>query len=232
MRDITYDQQTLNSSNPVARYAHRTRMRLALAFLADLCPNSGTVVEFGAGPGHFLHTLGETRSDITLIGYDPFMAPAYPEVRYAESLDTIETGSVDVLAGFEVCEHMYPDELESLLVDAARILKPGGTFIVSVPIMYGLSIIPKVLNWMMRGRTLKTGYTSAEVLKSIVGIRVPRADNLRIAHKGFDFRELREIIATRFPVDRAYHSPLSFLPWWMSSQYFMICDKTSPSKHA
>ena len=117
MRDITYDQQTINSSNPLACYAHRTRMRLALAFLADRCPTSGTVVEFGAGPGHFLPPSGGAIGPQT-DRLRPIQGARVPggEVRRI----MIETGSVDVLAGFEVCQHMYPDELDSLLVDATR----------------------------------------------------------------------------------------------------------------
>jgi hypothetical protein len=110
-----------------------------------------------------------------------------------------------------------------LLVDATRILKPGGALVISVPIMYGLAIAPKVLNWMIRSRTLKAEYTLAEVLKAMVGIRVSRPQNLRTTHKGFDFRELRELVAGRFASDSAHHSPVPHAPWWLSSQYFMIC---------
>jgi 2-polyprenyl-3-methyl-5-hydroxy-6-metoxy-1,4-benzoquinol methylase len=223
MREISYDQQTVNSSNPLARFAHRTRMSLAIDLVNKLCARCATVVDFGAGPGLFLHTLGEARPDITLIGHDPYMAPTFPEVKYAESLASVEPGSVDVLTAFEVCEHLYPEELDQLLADAARILKPRGALVISVPIMYGLAIAPKVSNWMIRGRTFKSEYSAAEVLKAMVGIRVARPANLRTTHKGFDFRELRTIVAGRFDIDAVHHSPMPNVPWWMSSQYFMIC---------
>lgn len=223
MRNLSYDQQTANSANPLARYAHRKRMSLALKLVALHCPNSATVVDFGAGPGLFLHVLGEGRPDIKLVGYDPFVSPDYAEVRYTESLHLIAPGSVDVLTAFEVCEHLYSHELENLLADAARMLRPGGTLVISVPIMYGFAVVPKVLNWMIRGRTLKTDYTGADVLRSAVGIRVSRPENPRFTHKGFDFRELRKIVAAKFQVHDVYHSPVRFNPWWLSSQYFMIC---------
>jgi len=57
----------------------------------------------------------------------------------------------------------------------------------------------------------------------MVGIRVPRPANLRVTHKGFDFRELRTIVGQRFAIDAVHHSPMPHVPWWMSSQYFMIC---------
>src|ERR1700730_12063621 len=150
MRDISYEQQTVNSTNPLARFAHRSRMELALTLTNCLCPADATVVEFGSGPGHFLHNFGEMRPDVRLVGYDPYMSPLHPEIRYAESMRTLDDASVDILATFEVCEHLYPHEIDELLADATRILKPDGTLIISVPIMYGLAVFPKVLNWMWR----------------------------------------------------------------------------------
>ncbi|WP_244848789.1 bifunctional 2-polyprenyl-6-hydroxyphenol methylase/3-demethylubiquinol 3-O-methyltransferase UbiG [Caballeronia sp. SL2Y3] len=223
MREISYEEQTVNSINPLARFAHRTRMTMATELVTGLCPARGTVLDFGAGPGLFLHTLGESRRDITLIGHDKFMAPAFAEVKYAESLDTVASQSVDVLTAFEVCEHLYPREVDALLDDAARILKTDGALVISVPIMYGLAIAPKVSNWMIRSRTLKSEYTPAELLKAMIGMRVSRPANPRTTHKGFDFRELRELVSERFVVDAVHTSPVRHAPWWVSSQYFMVC---------
>ncbi|WP_206998870.1 class I SAM-dependent methyltransferase [Trinickia mobilis] len=227
MRDISYEEQTVMSSNPLARYAHRTRMAVALELVSQHCPQYGTVVDFGSGPGLLLHVLGELRRDIVLIGYDPYMSPVHPEVRYADSMHMIDEASVDVLTAFEVCEHLYAHEVDQLLADALRILKPGAPFIVSVPIMYGLATIPKVMNWMMRQRTLRTEYSLGEILMSVAGVPVTRPENPRITHKGFDFRELRDTIATQLSIERVRHSPASWLPWWLSSQYFIICRKSS-----
>ncbi|WP_250508973.1 methyltransferase domain-containing protein [Caballeronia sp. GACF4] len=223
MREISYEEQTVKSGNPLARYAHRTRMNMAIDMVTGLCAKRGTVVDFGAGPGLFLHTLGEARPDVTLVGHDPYMAPTFPEVKYAESLNNVTPQSVDVLTAFEVCEHLYDNELAMLLDDAARILKPSGALVISVPIMYGLAIAPKVSNWMLRSRSFKSEYTPSEVLKSMVGMSVSRPINPRITHKGFDFRELRDLVSVGFDIDAVHMSPVPHMPWWLSSQYFMIC---------
>jgi 2-polyprenyl-3-methyl-5-hydroxy-6-metoxy-1,4-benzoquinol methylase len=223
MREISYEEQTVKSGNPLARFAHRTRMNMAIDLVTNLCANSGTVVDFGAGPGLFLHTLGEARPDVTLVGHDPYMAPTFPEVKYAETLDNVPARSVDVLTAFEVCEHLYANELDTLLQDASRILKPRGALVISVPIMYGLAIAPKVTNWMIRSRSLKSEYSTAELIKAMVGIPVARPLDPRTTHKGFDFRELRAIVSERFVIDAVHLSPVPHLPWWVSSQYFMIC---------
>ncbi|TDN70850.1 methyltransferase domain-containing protein [Paraburkholderia sp. BL10I2N1] len=223
MRDISYEQQTVNSSNVLARYAHRTRMAVALRLTNQHCPEFGTVVDFGSGPGLLLLMLGELRRDVRLVGYDPYMSPLHPEIRYAESMHMLDDESVDVLTAFEVCEHLYAHEIDQLLEDAARIMKPDGTFIISVPIMYGFAIVPKVLNWMWRHRKTHTEYHIEEILLSMVGVRVIRPQNPRTTHKGFDFRNLRDTVAKRFTVEHVRHSPFSWLPWWLSSQYFFIC---------
>lgn len=223
MRAISYEEQTVKSGNPLARFAHRTRMTMAIDLVAGVCPTYGTVVDFGAGPGLFLHMLGEARPDVTPVGYDPYMEPTYPELKYVESVESIAAHSVDVLTAFEVCEHLYDNELHALLEDAVRVLKPNGALVISVPIMCGLAIAPKVANWMIRSRSLRSEYTPAEVLKAMVGMRVSRPRNPRTTHKGFDFRELREVVRERFCIDAVHMSPVPNFPWWLSSQYFMIC---------
>ncbi|WP_244815964.1 bifunctional 2-polyprenyl-6-hydroxyphenol methylase/3-demethylubiquinol 3-O-methyltransferase UbiG [Caballeronia sp. Lep1P3] len=223
MREISYEEQTVNSGNPLARFAHRSRMSMAIELVTGLCARRGTVADFGAGPGLFLHALGQARPDITLIGHDMFMASAFPEIKYAESLGSVAAKSVDVLTAFEVCEHLYDNELDALLDDAARILKPGGALVISVPIMYGLAVGPKVSNAMIRSRTLKSEYSATELLKAMAGIRVSRPPNPRTTHKGFDFRELRDTVRERFDIDAEKMSPVPHAPWWMSSQYFMVC---------
>ncbi|HEY2000471.1 class I SAM-dependent methyltransferase [Paraburkholderia sp.] len=202
-------------------------MVVALDLAKRICPQRATVVDFGAGPGLFLHSLGQARNDIKLIGHDPFVAPAYPEIKYAESFTHIDDASVDVLTAFEVCEHLYPHEIEQLLDDATRVMKPDASLIISVPIMYGFAVIPKVLNWMWRHRKTRTEYNVEEVLLSTIGTRVVRPENPRDTHKGFDFRELRETVGARFTVSQVRHSPIAWMPWWLSSQYFMICRKAS-----
>ncbi|MEU1405204.1 methyltransferase domain-containing protein [Streptomyces sp. NPDC005728] len=223
MREISYEEQTVGSGNPLARFAHRARLKKGIDLVAGVCAERGTVVDFGAGPGLFLHMLGEVRPDVTLVGHDPYMAPTYPELKYAESLDSVASDSVHVLTAFEVCEHLYDEEVDALLKDASRILNESGALVMSVPIMYGLAIAPKVSNWMIRSRSLRSEYSPSEVLKAMVGRRVTRPQNPRTTHKGFDFRELREVVSERFYIDAVHLSPVRHAPWWLSSQYFMIC---------
>ncbi len=228
MRDITYEEQTIRSSNPLARYAHRERLAKGLQ-LADLYSGEGSVVvDFGTGQGEFLHRLRQIRPDISLIGHDRYMSPLYPEIRYVESMQSIADVSVDTFTAFEVCEHLHTHELAQLMVDVQRVIKPDGTFIISVPIMYGASVVPKVLNWMARHREWRTDYTFFEVLKSTAGFKVARPADPRVTHKGFDFRELIFVVREWFEIRQIEYSPVASLPWWLSSQCFFICNKAEP----
>ncbi len=69
----------------------------------------------------------------------------------------------------------------------------------------------------------RDAYTPGEVFKAMMmGIPVTRPENPRTTHKGFDFRELRLTVSDRFVVDAVHLSPVPHMPWWVSSQYFMI----------
>lgn len=41
-------------------------------------------------------------------------------------------GCADVVTAFDSLEHLLPDEVDAVLDEIARILKPGGTFIASI----------------------------------------------------------------------------------------------------
>lgn len=226
MRDISYEEQTIRSANPLARYAHRERLAKGLR-LTDLFSSEGSVViDFGSGQGEFLHRLGQMRPDVSLIGYEPYMSPLYPEIRYVESMQKIADASVDVFTVFEVCEHLHAHEISELMADARRVMKPDGTLVVSVPVMYGAAVVPKVLNWMVRQRKWQTEYTLFELLKSTAGFTVARPPNLRSTHKGFDFRELICEVSRWFEIRQIEFSPIALLPWWLSSQCFLMCRQS------
>jgi tRNA G46 methylase TrmB len=73
---ISYDRQTINSSNPIARFAHRARIRKSLTLAKKLAPAGATIVDFGAGTGTFLSSLGDERPDVSLFAVEPYMPRA------------------------------------------------------------------------------------------------------------------------------------------------------------
>ena len=55
---------------------------------------------------------------------------------------------------------------------------------------------------------------------SLTGRPAPRPDDIRVSHKGFDFRALLARVGERFDVSDVSRCPFPALPWWCNSQVF------------
>jgi SAM-dependent methyltransferase len=220
---VSYERQTVDSPNPIARFAHRSRVAKSVALAEKYLPQEGTVVDFGAGTGLFLSRLGDKRRDAGLYAIEPFMPPATdPRIHYVPDFPALRL-EADLITAFEVCEHLLDDEPEKFLADAERSLKASGKLIVSVPIMIGGALLMKEVNKALLNRR-GLEYSASELVAGMFGGAVARPAGNRWTHKGFDYRELRKIIACRFVIEREILSPLP-LPWWANSQIFFICRK-------
>ncbi len=221
---VSYERQTRESPNPLARFAHRFRHTYGTEFLATLAPSGGSVVDFGAGTGALLQSLGDCRPDLATIAVEPYMPVTEFDGRVVASLDDVEAQSVDVLAAFEVCEHLPDQDVERFLVDAERVLRDDGRLVISVPIMVGPVVLLKVSNraWLNRGRS---EYSVRELGRALVGRDVPRPSDRGPTHKGFDFREFDKRVQASFRRCGVVRSPMRRLPWWANSQVFTTYQK-------
>ena len=219
-RTVSYAAQTLESPNPIARYAHRRRYEASFARVTSEVRDGGTVLDFGCGQGDFLNTLADLRPDLTLIGFDP--ESGHEADRYApvDDVDAVPPGSVDLVCCFETLEHLDDDEIASFLDAAGRVLVPGGEILVSVPVIGGPPLLLKEANRAILFRR-RSDYSARELLAaSFAGRPAPRPDDIRVSHKGFDFRGLLAKLGDRFEVREVTHSPFAALPWWLNSQVF------------
>jgi len=220
---VSYDRQTINSPNPLARFAHRKRVAKSVALAEKYLPQKGVVVDFGAGTGLFLSALGDRRPDATLYAIEPFMPPATDSlIHYIPNFELLKLNP-DVISAFEVCEHLTDAETEQFLSNAQHSIKAHGKLIVSVPIMVGGALLLKELNRSILFRRL-SDYSVSDLLAGLLGRTVERPTNRGPTHKGFDFRWLREKLRERFIIEDEILSPLP-LPWWANSQAFFICRK-------
>lgn len=226
MRDVPYEQQTLDHPNPLARHAHRARLRLALDEAARVLPVGGVLLDYGAGQGRFLHLLRQRlqeqgREGERLIGFDPYMAPIFPGVDYARTPEEVEPGSVDCLTILEVCEHLDEAETAAWLACVRRVLRPGGTLLVTVPIVIGPAIVPKEIARMLlfrRASDIRFG----EFLACVFLGRAPRrAESIRHSHRGYDWRVTRRLLEAEFGPVRVGYSPFPRLGPWMNSQVML-----------
>jgi 2-polyprenyl-3-methyl-5-hydroxy-6-metoxy-1,4-benzoquinol methylase len=218
---VSYDRQTVDAPNPIARFAHRSRMRRAIRIVETVTPSSGTVVDFGAGTGRFLHELGKRGGERTLYAFEPFMHVQYPDITRITEMSELQPASVDTLTAFEVCEHLYYHELTAFIGNARRVLKRSGHMVLSVPIMLGPVVGLKEINRMILFRR-KSEYSLGEIARATIALPVPRPQNPRPTHKGFDFRQLKRALATVFTIDQEIYSPFARLPWLINSQVFFV----------
>jgi hypothetical protein len=221
-RAFSYDDRTVNSRNPLARFAHRTRISRSLKLCERYLPPTGTLVDFGAGTGLLLHTLRQRVPTADLIGVEPYMQSRYPEsARYVPDLSSVGPDRADVIGAFEVCEHLYEWQLKDFLSKSAKAMRSNGRLIISVPITIGIAAVVKQLNFLLffGGHKIHFGNT----FRATLGRSVERTGNPRFTHEGFDFRWLREVLLAEFTVERMELSPFRLLPWYFNSQVFFIC---------
>lgn len=119
--------------------AHVTRYLLAAKFIHP----GDTVVDAACGLGYGTHILRCNSQGQRFVGIDSSAsAIAYATASFghaavayecsdAQALSSIANHSVDVVVSFETLEHLVDPGL--LIAEAARVLKPGGRLIASVP---------------------------------------------------------------------------------------------------
>ena len=224
-RIVPYARQTLDSPNPLVRFAHRRRLALSLRLADSLLPQGGVLVDFGAGEGGFVSALAAQRSDARCLAVEPHMDLADPAVGTLDRLADATTGSVDLVTALEVLEHLSTAELQDFLAACHRVLRPEGRVLVTVPIMYGLALPFKEASRAIMRRRLDS-ISPRELLRATAGLPIARSPNLLGSHKGFDFRILRGALAATFTVQRETCSPFPVLPWWCNSQAVLIAGRT------
>ena len=99
-------------------------------------------------------------------------------------------------------------------------LVDGGEVTVSVPVIGGPPLLLKEANQALLFRR-RSDYSARELLAaSLAGRPAPQPDDIRVTHKGFDFRRLLDSLGERFEVIDTACTPFRALPWWLNSQVF------------
>ena len=137
--------RTVESYEQIADdYARETAgggvLAFALARLAETIP-AGHVLEIGSGPGwdaDALEDAGMTvrRTDIT----QSFIESQRARGKEADRLDVINDdlgGPYDAVVTLHVLQHVEPSDLPAVLAKVAGALRPGGRFLVSIPLGEG-----------------------------------------------------------------------------------------------
>ena len=237
-----YLSYTYQSPVAIKRWLHQKRFLDALRLL-QVKPGD-TILDYGAGDGHFLEIAAQKHDPSLLYGYEP------AEELFLQAKQTLNSSGVTLerdLATFgpmkfnrvvcmEVCEHLPDSELQHLFSTVPRYMAPGGIFMVSVPIESGLPALAKnafrYLKYQNRGHDR---LTLSIYLRTVLGLPVPRrTDELlsglryMYSHIGFDFKSFERNLRSRFVVKKRYCSPANFLGSGLNVTMYYICAVTQP----
>lgn len=226
--NISYDRKTVNSPNPLARYAHRNRIRKSIA-LALSKSASGLILDYGCGSGALVSALLELKSDVA-VGYEPFMQERVNDDLpiYKKFSDVIALGSFNLITLFEVVEHLSEPELDEFLCRCELLLSPQGGVLISAPIEIGPALLLKEFNrFIFRAKRPEYGFW--EFLKAcVLGIPASRAVNIKSSHKGFDFRCVVKCLEAKgWNVQIMSFGPMPIGIWYGNSQVYMWLNKSS-----
>jgi SAM-dependent methyltransferase len=156
-------------------------------------------------------------------------------------------GAYDAIYCMEVLEHVV--DPAPLLDTFRRLLAPGGTLVISVPIETGIPVVVKqivrrIAGWRGIGHYPGTmGYTTFELVRSVFAgstqhITRPvlsREDGSTCHdHKGFNWRVLRGLVAADFDLVHESTSPVAWLGPQLGTQRWLIARKrvATPERRA
>ena len=224
-----YDSETINSPNPLARYAHRNRLRKSVELALPRLRN-GKVLDYGCGSGAFVSAL-EALASGCAVGYEPFMTdrcggglPIFSTLQDAEKL-----GPYNLITLFETIEHLSAVEIDGFLEVCGRNLSPTGGILISAPIEIGPALVLKELNRSIL-RFKQPEHRLVEFLKaSLLGMPARRAEDIKISHRGFDFRQAMQYLqACGWEVEVLCYGPLPIGTWYGNSQVYLWASKRTP----
>ncbi len=249
MREGHYARKQIFCRDWLISWSHRRRFEVGLKLADQLAGKA--ILDYGCGDGTFLSLLMSLPNPpASAVGaeLDPsvvadcrrrFAAQGNLTFLLADELDQPgHDGRYDAIVCMEVLEHVV--EVDAMLDRFVRLLAPGGSLLVSVPVETGLPLLLKqsarrVAGWRGLGdypgvnpyswRDLWTGVfagATQHLPRAIHGSPggVPFHD-----HKGFNWRVMQAKLSERFQLAPVISSPLTWLPPQLASQVWLVARK-------
>ncbi len=117
---------------------------LLLDYLEKLVPLKGRVLDYGCGPGYLVSHLLQRRIACEAVDFSPSSIervrekfsghPLFRGAVVATQLPTpLPDASMDIVISVEMVEHLFDEHLLPTFAEFHRLLRPGGTLIVTTP---------------------------------------------------------------------------------------------------
>src|SRR5262245_14988355 len=244
-----YAQKQINSRSRLMAWSHRGRFATGLRLAREI--GGSRTLDYGCGDGAFLALLmngqpapriavgAELTPDIVADCRERFQTHKGPHFVLIDGLERApQHAAYDAIYCMEVLEHVV--DPAAMLQTFTRLLAPGGTLVISVPIETGIPVVVKqivrrIAGWRGVGHYPgTTGYTLIELLRSILAgstqhiarpIIIREDGSASYDHKGFNWRVLRRLVGTEFDLVRESTSPVEWLGPQLGTQRWLIARK-------
>jgi 2-polyprenyl-3-methyl-5-hydroxy-6-metoxy-1,4-benzoquinol methylase len=249
VRSGFYAQKQINSRSRLIAWSHRGRFATGIRLAREI--GGARTLDYGCGDGTFLAMVmdgeaaprvavgAEITAEIVDDCRERFKTQQGLHFMLIEDLERpAHQGAYDAIYCMEVLEHVV--DPAAMLENFKRLLAPGGTLLISVPIETGIPVVVKqivrrVAGWRGIGHYPgTTGYTVLELVRSVFArstqhIERPvhtREDGSTFHdHKGFNWRLLRQMISAEFDLAGESTSPFDWLGPQLGTQRWLIARK-------
>ena len=239
VEDGHYALKQLRCPSRIIAWGHTARFRTAVALAGT---RTGSLPDYGCGDGTFLgmvanrwtHCVGTDRDAEQLAD----CWQRFTDVPNVQFLTTDELAAPEHRSAYElvICmetlEHCTAPAVEIVLDDLARCVRPNGRVIISVPVETEPAFILKAVVrtlaawWGLSDYRYYERYSVRDALRMILATRAttfsrpiygaPGAPSH--SHYGFNWRLLRDRVATQFIIERVLFSPITLPGGWLASQ--------------
>ncbi|WP_431211967.1 class I SAM-dependent methyltransferase [Puia sp. P3] len=134
---VPSDAEDSHTSNPELEVEHKQRYQSILSLA-----QGKNVLDIASGEGYGTFMLSSVAGQVWGVDINPELV-AYASQKYGRENNRflhgsatsipLEAGLVDLVVSFETLEHISAEDQVQFFKEVRRVLKPGGTFIVSTP---------------------------------------------------------------------------------------------------